>query len=307
MLETVRFGDKKEIIKVLKLCLVPCADFQNVSDEYDEEFKTIVGEFQSNNGLVVDYIFGEKSYEALLKILPTVSTTKNKISSYAAAVQIICGCELVDGVFGPKTKTAVKTKQTELGLTADGIWGPKSWSTYIFGKTEPAPSKGEYKSTVDYKQYDSKWAKKVYSNHGDTSQTMKSSGCGPTAMANIVATLIDPSVTPWDLAQLSMKWGCRTANSGTALSFFAKIENEFHFSKRVYTTSIAQLKKCLDEGGYVVCRMGPGYWTKGGHYITAWKYDDKYIYCNDPASSTRKKQEISAFVKERKDYECFWK
>ena len=37
------------------------------------------------------------------------------------------------------------------------------------------------------------------------------------------------------------------------------------------------------------------------------KYDDTYIYANDPASSKRTKQKISDFMKERKAFFCFWK
>ena len=65
-------------------------------------------------------------------------------------------------------------------------------------------------------------------------------------------------------------------------------------------------KACLDAGGYVVCSMKPGYWTKNGHFICAWKYDDKYMYANDPVSSDRKKQAISQFKKECKQYFGFY-
>ena len=74
----------------------------------------------------------------------------------------------------------------------------------------------------------------------------------------------------------------------------------------IETSSLETLKACLDGGGYAVCSMGPGYWTKSGHFICVWKYDDKYIYANDPASSSRKKQKISDFVKQRKRYFCWW-
>jgi hypothetical protein len=74
----------------------------------------------------------------------------------------------------------------------------------------------------------------------------------------------------------------------------------------VQSKNLDVLKACLDAGGYVVCSMGNGYWTKSGHYICAWKYDTKYIYCNDPASSKRTKQNISDFMRERKQFFAFY-
>ena len=147
----------------------------------------------------------------------------------------------------------------------------------------------------------------MYSNHGDTKQTIKSSGCGPTAMADIVATMVDSHVTPVTLAELSMQLGCRTYSDGTAWSFFPKIAEYYGFSKYVKSTSLATLKSCLDTGGYAVASMGKGYWTSGGHFICVWKYDDKYIFANDPASSSRKKQNITDFMKQRKAFFCFWR
>ena len=136
---------------------------------------------------------------------------------------------------------------------------------------------------------------------------MKSSACGPTAMADIVATLIDSRVTPPDLADKAMTWGDRTYSSGTAWSFFPHIAKEYGFSKYLKTTSLATVQGCLDTGGYAVASMAKGYWTKGGHYICVWKIDDSYVYANDPASSKRTKQNINDFKKERKALFCFWK
>ena len=208
-----------------------------------------------------------------------------------------------DGIFGKKTEAAVKAFQTANGLKADGIVGRQTWEA-LLGETQPEP---DFKQPVDYKQYDSKWAKVIYSNHGDKSQTIKSSGCGPTSMADIVATLIDSKVTPVTLAELSMKWGTRTYSQGTSWSFFPKVADYYGFSKYVKSSTLATLKGCLDTGGYVVASMGKGYWTKGGHYICVWKYDDKYVYANDPASSSRKKQNAEDFMKQRKAFFCFWR
>lgn len=211
-----------------------------------------------------------------------------------------------DGIFGKKTEAAVKAFQAAHGLKVDGIVGKKTWAA-LLGEDEPAEGQHCFVKPVDYKQYDSKWAKKMYSNHNDKSQTMKSSACGPTSMADIVATLIDSKITPPDLADLSMKWGCRTYSSGTAWSFFPKIAEHFGFSKYVKSSTLAALKSCLDSGGYIVASMGKGYWTNGGHFICVWKYEGGYIYANDPASSKRTKQKETDFMKQRKAFFCFWK
>ena len=219
-------------------------------------------------------------------------------------LQEVLGGLTVDGIFGAKTQAAVRAFQAAKGLKVDGIVGPQTWAA-LTGEELPAPVPS--KQPVDYKQYDSKWANIMYSNHNDKSQTMKSSACGPTSMADIVATLIDSKVTPPDLAALSVKWGCRTYSSGTAWSFFPKIADYFEFSKYIKATTLASLKSCLDSGGYIVASMGKGYWTNGGHYICVWKYDSEYIYANDPASSKRKRQKTDDFMKQRKAFFCFWK
>lgn len=218
-------------------------------------------------------------------------------------VQNLLGGLTVDGIFGKKTEAAVKAFQAANGLKVDGIVGKQTWAA-LLGETTPEPN---FKQPVDYKQYDKKWASVMYSSHGDKKQTIKSSGCGPTAMADIVATLIDSKVTPVTLANLSMKWGTRTYSQGTSWSFFPKVADYYGFSKYVKSSTLATLKSCLDTGGYVVASMGKGYWTNGGHFICIWKYDDKYVYANDPASSTRKKQNAEDFMKQRKAFFCFWR
>lgn len=308
MLKTIKHGSEGFYVKIAQY-MIGYAARGKASGIFDADFVAAVCTWQRNNNLTPDGIIGPNTWEKLADKAPLCTTSKNNKSVWTCALQILLDAGLtVDGVYGSKTKKAVAAFQSSKGLSADGKCGSKTWKALIVGVAEaskPAASSG-FKKPVDYKQYDSKWATKIFSATGSKSQTMKSSGCGPTAAADVVATLKDSSVTPWTLAQFYISAGFRTANSGTAWGAFKWTANKYGFSKFVQTSSLATLKACLDAGGYVVCSMGPGYWTKGGHYICAWKYDSTYIYCNDPASSKRTKQKQSDFVKQRKQFFCFY-
>lgn len=321
MLTTIRHQDSGALVVVAK-CLtgylktaekiIDADSYVKVNGTFDAQFVAYVCSWQSGHGCTPDGVIGPATWTAIAKAAPTCSTAKNRKSGYTFALQLLLGGNLAaDAIFGERTKAAVATFQDAHGLSVDGICGPKTWGAVIVGedvKPQPAPQPvpGTFVQPVDYKQAAKPWGPKMYSNHNDKSQTMANSGCGPTAMADVVATLKDPSVDPWTLAQLSMQWGDRTYNSGTSWSFFPHVAKEYGFSKMVQTKNLDALKACLDAGGYVVCSMGSGYWTKSGHFITAWKYDGTYVYCNDPASSSRKKQKISAFKSESKQYFCFY-
>ena len=217
-------------------------------------------------------------------------------------------CGRADGVFGPLTCRALTAYQGSRGLEADGTAGPLTWAK--LGEEDKNVSEAlsrAPKRPPDFKQYDPRWAKKAYSSCGDKNQTMKSSGCGPTAMADVAAALIDPSVTPPLLADKALSWGDRSRSNGTAWSFFRHVSREYPFGRYLKTGSKNELFKCLDAGGLAVASMGKGYWTQGGHYICVWKHDTEYIYANDPASSKREKQKTDDFMKERKAFFCFWR
>ena len=302
MLTTIKKNSKGDLVKAAQY-LMSSGTVKTSAGVFSDAFAADVAKWQKAHGLTADKIIGPNTWTALSKAAPTVRSGSK--GNAVSALQVLLGGLSVDGSFGPKTKAAVVAYQSAHSLSADGIAGPKTWGSLIVGSTA---SGKKFKQPVDYKQYDSKWAGNIYTSTGNKSQTMKNSGCGPTACADVVATLIDKTVTPWTLAQLAMKWGDRTANDGTAWAFFKHVFNHYKgFSKFIQTSSLATMKACLDAGGYVVCSMGPGYWTGGGHFICAWKYDGTYIYCNDPASSTRKKQKEADFKKQARQYFCFYR
>lgn len=317
MLATIKHQDTGPLVVAAKCLTSYLKTNKKVSDidsyikingTFDADFVAFMVSWQTSHGCTPDGVIGPNTWAAISKAAPTCSTSKNRISGYTLALQLILGGNLTaDAIYGQNTKAAVVTAQDANSLTTDGICGPKTWAAIIVGSDPaPEPTPGKYTKPIDYKQAAKPWGPKMYSNHGDPNQTMANSGCGPTAMADIVATFVDPNINPYDLAELAMAWGDRSYNAGTNWSFFPHIAEYYNFPKMVQTKNLDALKACLDAGGYVVCSMGVGYWTKGGHYICAWMYDNKYIYANDPASSKRTKQAIADFVKERKQFFCFY-
>ena len=319
MLPTIKHQDHNKYVVVAKLLTgylkisekIEDADsYIKVNGTFDADFVAYTVSWQTKHGCTPNGEIGPDVWTEIAKSAPTCSTSKNRKSGYTFAIQLLLdGNVTADAIYGQRTKMAVAAFQSACYLKSDGICGLKTWSAFIVGKDvqpEPAPKPGTFVQPVDYKQASKPWGPKMYSNHGDPNQTMANSGCGPTSMADIVATLKDRKATPWTLAQLAMEWGDRTRNSGTSWDFFPHVAKYYNFVKMVQTKSLDALKACLDAGGYVVCSMAPGYWTKSGHFICAWKYDKTYVYCNDPASSTRKKQKIVAFKSESKQYFCFY-
>ena len=287
-------SNSKQAVKALQYLLdVPVSS----SGTFNSATKTAVKNFQNSKNLTTDGIAGPDTLTALCKTLPDVKHKDYSKSKYVKAVQCLVGSS-VDGKYGSNTKANVQAFQLTARLTRTGNVSQNDWLALWDCKytiTDTTMNGTLSKEPVDYKQYDSKWKKIMYSAKKDKSQTIGSSGCGPTSMADIMACWIDKTITPVEMCEFSLSKGCRTSNSGTAWGYF------------VQTKSMATLKKALAAGAFAVSSMAPGYWTKGGHFICVYKMDDTYVYAKDPASSSRKKQKISAFEDERKQFFIFYK
>lgn len=316
MLQTIRHQDKGELVVVAKCLTGYIKTSTKISDAdsyvkangiFDADYVAYMVSWQTSHGCTPDGIIGPDTWTAIAKAAPTCSTAKNRTSGYTFALQLLLdGNIAADAIYGPRTKAAVVAFQSATGLSADGICGPKTWNGFIVG-AQPQPEPGKFVQPKDFKQGAKPWGPKMYSNHNDHKQTMANSGCGPTAVSDIVYTLRDNTIDPYVIAQQSVAWGDRSYNNGTDWTLFKPhVANYYDFPKCIQTKTLATMKACLDAGGYVVCSMGPGYWTTGGHFICAWKYDANYIYANDPASSTRKKQKTAQFHKECKQYFCYY-
>lgn len=305
---TIKKGSKGNAVKILQLYLKIEAD-----GIFGKQTKIAVENFQRSNKIDPNGIVTNAEWAIISQKMPSIKKGDKgdsvKIWQYILNVT-------ADGIFGSNTYNQTRAFQAASGLTIDGLVGKDTWTkgflgditipistTIITGKKNIQPK--------NFKQYDSKWGSVKYTKNNTYSkkQTIRNSGCGPSSMADIVATWWDSSATPKTLAALSVKQGYRTTNSGTAWGFFAYCAKKYNASKFIQTSSYTTAENAIKNGAYVVCSMKPGLWTKGGHFICWWWVDGTYVYVNDPASAApaRAKAKKNLMKNQCKQYFIFYK
>lgn len=152
---------------------------------------------------------------------------------------------------------------------------------------------GEYAGLTYYSQVDSRWKNKIYSSTGDTTQTIGTSGCGPTSAAMVVSS-IKGTITPDTMADLYVQNGYRSANNGTYLAAFRWTADFFNIEYN-HTTNINTAVEYLKNNNYIIASCGSGLFTYGGHLIVIYgiegdtlKIYDPYLYSGKFSTSTRK-------------------
>lgn len=148
---------------------------------------------------------------------------------------------------------------------------------------------GAYNGITYFSQADSRWADYPYTSIGDSSQTMKSSACGPTS-ASMVISSSKGTILPTVIADLFVKNGYRTANSGTAWSAFPFVADYFDFNEYCTTSNLDEALEYLGADAnhdgisdyFVIASCGSGLFTTGGHYITLVDLNGATITVYDP-------------------------
>ena len=158
-------------------------------------------------------------------------------------------------------------------------------------------------------QTDSRWADTMYSITGSSSQTIGTSGCGPTSMAMVLRSF-GADVTPVETCQYAIDNGFRTTNSGTSWGFFPSIASKYGLTTEAQGMGVSgsAITAALDKKYPVIASMGPPTFTKGGHFIVlSGKDSSGQIVVNDPASKERsqKRYPLSVFTSEGSNFWSF--
>lgn len=157
----------------------------------------------------------------------------------------------------------------------------------------PQVSLGNYTGLTYYSQIDSRWKNHMYSSVGDSTQTVGTSGCGPTSAAMIV-TAIKGTITPPEMADLFVNNGYRSASNGTYLSAFRWVADVFDIGYQE-TYSLDTAVDLLKDNNYLIVSCGNGLFTTGGHLMVITGIDrdtlriyDPYLYSGKFDTSTRR-------------------
>ena len=151
---------------------------------------------------------------------------------------------------------------------------------YEGSEKAPNVNVGEYAGLTYYSQLDSRWKSQMYSSIGDTSQTIGTSGCGPTSAAMVVSS-IKGNITPDQMANLYVNYGYRSANQGTYWSAFKWTADVFDIGySECYKLDDAVAK--LKDNHYIIASCNQGLFTYGGHFIVLTGVEGDYIKVYDP-------------------------
>ena len=149
---------------------------------------------------------------------------------------------------------------------------------------------------VNYEQTDRRWSSVMYSSRGDPAQTIGTSGCMPTCVAMVIATLRDTKITPLECCSWALGHGYRTGNDGTAHAYVSAHLAEYNIPC-TSTRDEALIESALRKGLMVIGAASKGRWTNSGHIILAYSIDGDQVLINDPNSTAggRERAPLSAW------------
>lgn len=257
---------KKKIILVIATLLVAILaglGFYNANK--DSSTEEIVGEAVNE---IKDYITTYSMSQAEIEELPSTEITEQteEQESEVSAEQ-----EVEDESF---------ELQGEIAYEGDRA---NTWNVEL----------GDYIGLTYYNQTDSRWANHQYSSIGDSSQTIGTSGCGPTSAAMVV-TATKGAITPDEMGDLFVRYGYRSASNGTYWSAFRAVADEFDIGYQE-TSSLDTAVNLVQNNNYVIVSCANGLFTTGGHFIVivgiegdTLKIYDPYLYSGKFDTSTRR-------------------
>lgn len=159
-------------------------------------------------------------------------------------------------------------QNTEAGTTYNGaVPGAVELSALSSGTSQTCNKGSVGGSFVFYSQYDPEWINHPYGS-GSGASTLGPSGCGPSALAMVVATMVDRSVSPADVADWGTANGTYIPGTGSSWNLFTNGPTNWGLKSTAIGTDINEAISALENGAYVIASgSGATPYTSGGHII----------------------------------------
>ena len=191
---------------------------------------------------------------------------------------------IVDEINKSSTEIPQLTENDEQSLEVQEVenegFEEQGLVAYEGSEKTPNVQVGEYAGLTYYSQLDNRWKNQMYSSVGNSTQTIGTSGCGPTSSAMVVSS-IKGNITPNEMANLYMQYGYRSANQGTYWSAFKWTADVFDIGySECYKLDDAVAK--LKDNHYIIASCNQGLFTYGGHFIVLTGVEGDYIKVYDP-------------------------
>lgn len=129
-------------------------------------------------------------------------------------------------------------------------------------------------------QWDKRWGYAEYGNG-----YIGNGGCGPTALSMVIVGLTgDTTITPKVVADYAAKNGYYVSGAGSSWTLMSEGARSFGVEGKIMSFGKDEIYRALNEGHPIICSVGAGDFTSGGHFIVLTGIKDEKICVNDPNS-----------------------
>lgn len=150
-------------------------------------------------------------------------------------------------------------------------------------------------------QWDKRWGYKKYGN-----DVAGLTACGPTALSMVAFHLTgNKDLTPDKIMDFAVENGYCIEGVGSSWDLISKGSKKLGLNAKELPLSEKTIVNNLKKGNPVICVVGPGHFTKRGHFIVLYSYKDGKIMVKDP-NSYKNSETLYEFYEIKDEIKNLW-
>jgi lysozyme family protein len=125
-------GSRGENVRSVQYLLNDHGSGVAVDGDFGSQTRAAVRAFQASRGLSADGIVGNQTWPALI-VQVSAGSSGDAVRAVQSQIHARSGWLTIDGILGADTKNAIRFFQEDIGLSVDGIAGPRTWNALVSG------------------------------------------------------------------------------------------------------------------------------------------------------------------------------